>query len=196
MSMLRISILLISLSVIATTSLAQEARVESHIFGAQAGTSGIWLHHEARLAGQWVLRSEIGLDMGFLIGSAYYRGGFDATPVLRFEPRWYYNLKRRASKGLDSAHNSANYFSVRTSISPNFSTSSNPIVTREVFSIIPTWGARRNLGKKFHMEAGMGVGYSFETQPLQAGPFFFHSPELIGRDAIVPYVHLRIGYRF
>ena len=61
-----------------------------------------------------------------------------------------------------------------------------PIVSD--ISVIPTWGIRRNIGKHFNYEAGIGAGYTY-TFAKQAG----YAKD---KSDIEPNMHLRIGYTF
>lgn len=49
---------------------------------------------------------------------------------------------------------------------------------------VATWGIRRNIGKHFNYEAGVGVGLGFEKN---------NSKNI---DLMVPYAAFSIGYRF
>lgn len=79
-------------------SFAQDASVEKSIFGIQTGLVGVWAHHEAKLNNSIALRSEIGLDAGFSRGIFSEQLLFIMAPTITLEPRWYYNLERRAGK--------------------------------------------------------------------------------------------------
>ena len=85
------------------------------------------------------------------------------TPVISIEPRWYYNLTKRDSKGKNTSFNSGNFVSVSIGYSPDwiiFSTTDN-LTIDNVITIIPTWGIRRNIGKHFNYEVGGGIGYAY-----------------------------------
>lgn len=88
-----------SVSISAQETINQEnpASVEKSLFGVQTGLFGIWGFHEARLSNRIALRSELGLDAGFLF-SKYHGNGFVLTPVISVEPRWYYNIQKREGK--------------------------------------------------------------------------------------------------
>ncbi|WP_031427030.1 hypothetical protein [Flavimarina sp. Hel_I_48] len=169
---------------------AQNVSVEQSIYGIQTGILGIWVHNESRLADQIALRSEVGFDAGLWGGSFYDKTGYAATPVLTLSPRWYYNLKRRAEKSKRTNGNSANFLALKTSFRPDWFVISNYDNVSYVsdFSIVPTWGIRRNIGAHFNYEAGLGVGY------------IYYFAKAAGYDenesAGVVNLHLRIGYRF
>jgi hypothetical protein len=112
------------------------------------------------------------------------------APEVTVEPRWYYNIKKRASEGTNIENNAANFFTIKLNhrsdifeINPNrLSGSENSI------SLIPKWGIRRNLGKYFNYEAGVGIGYiRFINQK------YFRT---FDNNGIAIDLHLRIGYNF
>ena len=74
------------------------ASVEKSTFGIQTGVLGIWAHREVKLSNQIALRAELGMDAGIWGGSFYPKTGYLMTPVITFEPRWYYNLNKRVSR--------------------------------------------------------------------------------------------------
>lgn len=180
------------LSLIGLFSIAlhsQVATVEKSTFGVQTGFFGIWIHNEARLANSVALRSELGLDMG-IFGNDIYSYGYLFVPVITAEPRWYYNLQKRASKMKRTDGNSANLVSVKTSYHPDLiaiSDRENLHIVPDI-SIVPTWGIRRNVGRHFTYEAGFGVGYVYYFAK-SAG---YENNE----DDVAVNAHLRIGYRF
>ena len=169
---------------------AQETSVEKSTFGVETGFLGLWVNNEARLSNQFTLRTEIGLNAGILGGSAYGETKFVLTPEITLEPRWYYKLKKREANSKDISNNSGNFFSLKTSYSPDWFAISNAedVNPMSSFSIIPTWGIRRNIGNHFYFEAGAGVGYRHY--------FGDNAVNLELKDKIALNVHLRFGYKF
>ena len=169
---------------------AQNTSVEKSTFGIQTGFLGIWINNESRLSNSIALRTELGFDSGIWGGDFYDKTGFLMTPVITAEPRWYYNLnkRKRTSKRIDG--NSANFVSLKTSYHPDWFVISNTEDVNVVsdISIIPTWGIRRNIGKKFNYEAGIGIGYR-HIFAKKAG-------FLENKSEATANLHLRIGYRF
>lgn len=164
--------------------------VEKSIFGIQTGFLGIWANNELRLSNTIALRSEVGLDAGLWGGSFYDKTGFLLAPVITAEPRLYYNLKKRTSKGKSIAGNSGNFVSLKTGFHPNWFVISNHDNLRVVsdISIIPSWGIRRHIGAHFNYEAGAGLGYRY----IFAKNAGYASNE---SEAAVN-LNLRIGYSF
>lgn len=170
---------------------AQNTSVEKSTFGLQTGVLGIWAYNEVKLSNSIALRTELGFDFGIWETTYYddYDSPFILTPVIVVEPRFYYNLKKRSENSKRIDGNSGNFIALKTSYHPKlalFNTDDAPVVSD--FTIIPTWGIRRNLGKHFNYEAGLGVGYSY-TFAERAG----YSKN---KGEIELNMHLRIGYKF
>ena len=169
---------------------AQDASVEKSTYGIQAGILGIWAHREVKLTNEIALRAEIGMDAGFFGGSFYPKNGYLMTPVITFEPRWYYNLDKRVSKSKNISGNSGNFLTLQTSYHPNWFVISNydNIEIANQISIIPTWGLKRNIGKHFTYETGIGIGYRYI--------FAKSVGYLENQSETALNLHLRLGYRF
>lgn len=169
---------------------SQDTSVEKSTFGLQTGVLGIWAYNEAKLSNTIALRTELGFDFGIWETTYYddYDSPFILTPVIVIEPRFYYNLKKRSENSKRIDGNSGNFIALKTSYHPElalFNTDNAPVVSD--FAIIPTWGIRRNLGKHFNYEAGIGVGIS-HTFAERAG----YSED---KTEMELNMHLRIGYR-
>lgn len=182
-----LTLVILGLSFIAKS---QNSSVEKSTYGIQTDVLGIWLHNEIKLSKQIALRNELGLNATIFGGTFYDKTGFIMTPVITVEPRWYYNLKKRASKSKNIAGNSGNFVSLKTSFNPDWFVISNydNLKTVNHISIIPTWGIKRNFGKHFTYETGFGIGYRY---------YFAKSAGYrtnVGNA--VTNLHLRIGYRF
>jgi hypothetical protein len=164
----------------------QTVSVEKSIFGVQTGLLGIWGHNESRLTKQFSLRSEIGMDMGILIGGNS-NDNFVLIPVIRLEPRWYYNLEKRSNKSKSISKNSGNFLTVNTTYNPDWFSISNSdnIKVISTIAIIPKWGIKRTYGKGFTFETGIGVGYIKSLNP---------DYDLLGDVGVD--LHLRLGYTF
>ncbi|MBV6881963.1 hypothetical protein KVY03_19260 [Epilithonimonas sp. FP105] len=184
--------MIITLSICLFTffSKAQNASVEKSTFGIQIGTLGIWAHREVKLTNEIALRAEIGMDAGFFGGSFYPKNGYLMTPVITLEPRWYYNLDKRVSKSKNISGNSGNFLTLQTSYHPNWFVISNydNVEIANQISIIPTWGLKRNIGKHFTYETGIGIGYRYIF--AESAGYSKNEGEAAAN------LHLRIGYRF
>ncbi|MEQ8365061.1 MAG: hypothetical protein RH948_19460 [Cyclobacteriaceae bacterium] len=184
------TLFILSLCALTLVAKSQNTSVENTTFGLQTGVLGIWVYNEVKLSNSIALRTELGFDFG--IWETTYYDDFDSpfilTPVIVVEPRFYYNLKKRAENSQRTDGNSGNFIAIKTSYHPElafFNADDAPVVSD--FAIIPTWGIRRNIGEHFNYEAGIGIGYS-HTFAERAG---YSANE----SGIEPNMHLRIGYR-
>ncbi|WP_179334432.1 hypothetical protein [Winogradskyella costae] len=187
--MKKLSLLLIFSLSIATVT-AQDASVEKSTYGIQAGLLGLWGHNESKLSNAIALRSELGLDVGIYSNSFVGSRGFILVPALTLEPRWYYNLNKRVSKSRRIDGNSGNFIAIKTTYHPDIivnSVEDNLNFISDI-SIIPTWGIRRNVGKHFTYETGIGLGYIH----------YFKEKNVYLKDnsGLALNLHLRLGYRF
>lgn len=146
----------------------QKPSVEKEVKGVQIGDPGLVLYYEFKLANQLTLRAEAGYAVGFKANADWFfddgsEDGFFALPAFTIEPRWYYNLGRRVRKGKDITGNRANYFSVNTTYYADFGVIKINDVgdVPNFLNIVPMWGMRRTLGKRFNYELGAGIGYVY-----------------------------------
>lgn len=181
---------------------AQEVSVEKSIFGVQTGFgvhAGIWFNNESKLSNTIALRSEIGLEKDFTVGDHYDGAGFILQPVLTLEPRYYYNLEKRNSKGKSTNNNSGNYFSIKTSYHPDWfviNLADNVTKTADL-AIVPTWGLKRQIGTHFTYETAVGFGY--RVVYLKENSVNGNVQNVDGTyntNQYIPYVHVGIGYIF
>lgn len=179
---------LVTFCVLTLTIKAQTASVEKTTFGIQTNLLGLWANNESRLFNSFALRSELGAAFGPIGFVPKRSSGIFVGPV-RFmftvEPRWYYNLGKRAEKSKSIADNAGNFLSLKTTYNSNlfFKTGSNE---PPVISVIPTWGIRRNIGKHFNYELGAGLGYAH----------VFKTDRWPSYDQFAVNLHLRFGYKF
>lgn len=169
---------------------SKTASVEQSIYGIQTGLLGIWIHNETKLSNSIALRSEIGLDSGIFGGSAYDDYvNFLMAPVITLEPRWYYNLDKRISKGKSIEKNSGNFVGLKISYHPDWFVISNNEYVNVVNQIdfIPKWAIKRTIGQHFTYELGAGLGYGY---------IFYDSEYLEDEGEVALDLHLRIGYTF
>lgn len=163
--------------------ISNTASVEKSLFGVQTGLLGVWGFHEARLGNKLALRSELGLGLNLFS----FKSDFAIFPMVVLEPRYYYNLDKRAGKQKSISKNSGNYITLSVAYAPDlFYITNNDSRTNylpELF-IAPTWGIRRHIGNNFNYEAGIGAGYVHYHNKLPSDTNFGIN------------VHLRIGYTF
>ncbi|MGH2666897.1 hypothetical protein [Flavobacterium sp.] len=189
--MKRIIYFLILFSFTQNTFSQDEASVEKSIFNLQTGVLGIWANNEFRLTSEIALRTEIGLDAGVFGGDFYENNGYVFAPVITIEPRWYYNLEKRASNGKNTKYNSSNFLTTSISYHPDWFVISNydNVKVADQISIIPKWGIRRQIAESnFNYELGVGIGYRH---------FFLKQYGFKKNEGEVALdLHIRIGYTF
>jgi len=173
----------------AFSATAQTATTEKSMYNVQTGFLGVYASHEAGLGGSFALRTEIGLDAALF-------GGFNSdnlvlTPVIRLEPRWYYNLGKRSEKGKSINNNSGNFLTLALIYHPDLfviSQYDNINVPNQI-DIVPKWGIRRSIaGSNFNYELGIGLGYKYYFLKQ------YGYKENRGEAALD--LHIRIGYTF
>lgn len=178
-----------------TLATAQEdngsGSVEKSIFNVQAGAVGLWVNNELKLSNSFTLRTEAGIDLWTYDTTTGESGTFFA-PSISIEPRWYYNINKRYTKGKYTANNSANFVTIAVEYYPDLFTLGNHpsyVKVPEQITIIPKWGMRRSIANSnFTYELGGGIGYI---------------GYLSDDDSIIDYgsdigidLHVRIGYTF
>jgi hypothetical protein len=166
-----------------------KATVEKSIWNVQAGPLGVFVNNEYGLGEKFALRSEIGLDAGFSTNGDDTKWGL--LPAINIEPRYYYNIAKRAAKGRNTSGNASNFVTVLVKYSPDWFVISNKenVTSENLIGIVPKWGIRRNIGKtKLNYEAGIGLGY---YNYIGSDRKYYNNPEGVALD-----LHLRIGYRF
>ncbi|WP_394906469.1 hypothetical protein [uncultured Mesonia sp.] len=172
-----------------------EGQVEDGFFSVQTGFLGVWGQYEFGLSNTLALRTEVGLDMAAFGGSIYQennRVNYALAPVISAEPRWYYNLKKRAVKKRKTSKNSGNFLAIQTAYNPDWFVVSN-VDNLEVIDqirIVPKWGIRRSIGKHFNYELGLGVGYVRAF--IDEDKYLYK----VDKDDVFLDLHIRIGYSF
>ena len=124
-------------------------------------------YNERSLSDKSAFKSEFSLYGGFRSGAIYdYKKQYFLYPVFNIEPKYYYNIDKRAKEGKNIKNNGANYLSVSVSYIPDWFVISNYKVgnVKNRVRVIPTFGIRRNFGDNFNYEfnAGVGYGYTFD----------------------------------
>ncbi|MAG87225.1 hypothetical protein [Zunongwangia profunda] len=185
-------IILVSLFLVLGSSglKAQNYSVEESLYGIQTGVLGLWAYNELRLADEFSFRTEIGFDGGLWANSFYSNGDmhYVFAPVITLEPRWYYNLNKRADRGRKTWNNAANFLSLDITVHPDLfviSDENNVSVPNQI-SFIPKWGIKRNIGRHFGYELGIGIGYAT----------YFDEKNYYDSDGGVISLDLKIGYNF
>jgi len=187
-------ILIAALMLCVTVTRAQDApaaTVEKSIFNVQTGFLGLYANNEYGLSSHIALRTEVGLEAGFSIGPGDSEWGL--APMINVEPRWYYNIEKRAGKGDNVSGNGASFVTLSTRLNPGvlIYASDDNIKMATSLAFIPKWGIRRNIGKSnFNYEVGIGIGY---YTLLGKDKKYY---DRYDRQNVAVDLHLRIGYRF
>jgi len=172
------------------TFVAQSQDIEQFTYGIQAWISGVWAHTEAKIAGNTVLRTEVGLD-----GLQYKERTSDRiqylyAPVFRLEPRFYFNFGDSLKRSGKIRGNRSSFIALATSYHPDWFTISRSTenVVYSSISMVPTFGIRRDIGNHFTFETGIGVGYNYT---IKRALDFRRSDR-----GIIFNLHLRLGFTF
>ncbi|WP_083631398.1 hypothetical protein [Labilibacter marinus] len=106
----------------------------------------------------------------------------------------YYNLNKRQEKGKRIDGNSGNYVSIRVGYQPGLAVSSDNSEFYPSVSILPMWGIKRNIGKSFNYEVGMGIGYYWAFKEYT--PFYSNEMTNYTERGLALGLRLGIGYKF
>lgn len=140
---------------------AQNSNVEKNISGIQIGLFGLDLYNESKIASNTTLRAEASLFPAIWGGDMFAKTGFAFYPAITIQPKYYYNITKRAEKGKNTKNNSANYFGLQVRYVPDWFVISNTknLSLSNQINIIPTYGFRRNFAENFNYEFKAGLGY-------------------------------------
>ncbi len=159
--MKRLSVILV-LSFLTVLSNAQNDKVEN-THSVKATFIGLSYAYEQSISQKSTVNFELMLAGGFgsnIIADDYWL----IAPVLRVEPRYYYNYPKRIAKGKKTINNAANYLSLSADYQFGTSIGKNAHALRSI-SIIPKWGLKRTIGNHFIFEFAAGIGaYTSEIE--------------------------------
>ncbi|AWG21311.1 hypothetical protein FFWV33_07090 [Flavobacterium faecale] len=174
---------------------AQEISVEEKMYGVELGIVKADVFYEFKLDRKWVLRTELAAELGSYSYFDWDGGITDGTiiPVsVVVEPRFYYGIDRRNRLGRNIAHNSSNFFSLKTSFSANriplYKTEDNSRIANNILAI-PTFGIRRSFAKNFSYEFAFGLGLKYNI---------YSKSQSCNCDHLNNYadIQAKIGYNF
>jgi len=117
---------------------------------------GLSYSYEHPIAQQSTLNLELILNGGFG-SSIFYDSYWVIAPVLRVEPRYYYNIIRRFEKEKKTINNSANYLALAVDYQPGISIGKNA-EANQYLQIVPKYGLKRTIGRHFIFEIAAGIG--------------------------------------
>ncbi len=145
---------------------AQENKVKSN-HNVKATFLGLSYAFEQPVAQRTVVNFELMFAGG--LGSSFFVGDYWLiAPIMRVEPRYYYNYMRREGKGKKVINNSASYISFVVDYQLGVSIGSNNVEAARALCLIPEWGLKRTIGKHFVFEFATGIGaYTSEVDEWQ-----------------------------
>lgn len=167
--------------VVGDRSLLQEEK-DPHLLTSNFSLSftpiGLEIGYEQRIGRYWTITPRFGMAStaaGDLQDAVNYRkrAFIDLTfndghhlimqsfPTLSFETRYYATLARRIEKGRNTYMNSANFISLKGSMS--YLLRDDNTVSME---LLAQYGIRRMLGKSFFVEPTVGLNFAFITKDL------------------------------
>jgi hypothetical protein len=171
-----------------TPSFAQQTE-SNHSVHLNAGATnmnlGVGYSYEWAFAPKWTLLGSAWLKGEFSWGQNMFfdYSTFILHPTISAEPRFYYNLGRRAGRGKNTALNSGNYLSATVScFFPSIDSREGVYRDFYHFGIAPHWGMRRVYGNHFLLE-------------FHAGALILMAP-YTDEFKIGPDVNLKLGYVF
>jgi hypothetical protein len=143
-------------------SYAQNDRVQN-VHSLKVTIIGLTYAYEQSISQKSTVNFELMLAGEF--GSSFIGGDYWLiTPIMRVEPRYYYNYLKRAEKNKKTINNSANYLSLSADYQFGTSFGSNAHALH-AFSLIPKWGLKRTIGNHFIFEFAAGIGaYTSEIE--------------------------------
>lgn len=160
-----IASLVLSLSIQAQeVTNAETESTQTIEFGFPGGFTYTYEHAFAKkmtIIGRGGLTGAIGYQSINFNGEKEHYWQYSIHPYIECEPRYYYNLQKRAKKGKKTINNTGSFWALRTGYV------FNPIVKHNVESgsglyMVPCWGLRRSWGKHwvFEFEAGLALGWN------------------------------------
>ena len=177
--------LLLSLAATLSGQVPSEHATVTRQLGVQLGYLGTWAYGELPFGNQLVARLEAGVDLRIREGNWTNPTTFRFMPVVTVGPRYYYNLVRRARRGQDTYGNAANYVALPVSLESGWVVLSLPegATADRAVTILPTWGMRHSIHRRYSVEAGLGVGYSHRWRRGTAA-----------RGYLAVWVPVRVGF--
>ncbi len=153
----------------------EETSLKKDIISADIGLLTVGINYERHLGGLFTLKSRLGLGFGFNFGQDFINGGtyhdYFFTPIVIAEPRYYYNFNRRVEKGKKTSYNASNYVALTASyfFKPFVISNDSYGEYQGGASLIPKWGIKRTIGRRWNFEFALGVGLAFSKTQTTVG---------------------------
>jgi hypothetical protein len=107
------------------------------------------------------------------VNSSFYHNRYEANCSFIVEQRYYYDIKKRESKGKNTLHKSANFFSVKPAYRLSRERYDVNIDHGQIagtkrhnvhtYYCTVNWGLRRAIGQRFYFDGSVGLGPSYST---------------------------------
>ena len=170
--MKKITFIFLSFLLFQISKAQDSVSVERSLIGGQVGYLGAWANYEAKLSDRITFKTEVGLDKGYVIESLL-SSIRSFHPIISIEPRYYYNLGRRAELLKKTQGNTGNFWALQMRYNlPLIIDNKSGFNNREAIIITPKYGIRRTLGNHFNLETTLGFGYGYEINTHLPGGFF------------------------
>lgn len=125
------------------------------------GFQGIGYTFEPRLNNAFTADLSVGFGGGYNIAEGVIEYQL-AKPAMYFSatPKYFYNLKKRVSKGNTILHNSGNYVGARLTFNTPLYNKTD-IIRNSILTNIH-WGIQRAIGNNWSINAHAGIGYAHD----------------------------------
>lgn len=117
---------------------------------------------EKRLSDATTLCLDANLSFGLAIHNN--QTTFLASPFLRGQYRYYYNLEKRISKGKNISNNSGGFIALHTSYYAKPFGNDIYISSLDGFTFGGAWGFQKTYKSGFNLTANTGLGYNLSNQ--------------------------------
>lgn len=146
--------------------------VEKHLLSLQIFPTGI--NYETKLAAKhtFSVQAQLGYSFAFGVSRTYSPNGTSTKsssayiaiiPQVITNYRFYYNLKKRDSKGKNIRGNSANYVTVIAAFGFRPVYSNYPSSFSFATVVGPAWGLQRTFKKNININFYIGLGYGYDN---------------------------------
>ncbi|MCL2098156.1 MAG: hypothetical protein FWH23_05285 [Bacteroidales bacterium] len=178
--------LIIAIHLIVTLANAQTETVSNHSVSLHLISTTY--NYEHPLSKKMTITGSVGLAIPYWAWHISSNGwAYAINPVLGLEPRFYYNMDKRNSKGKNTNYNSANYLSLDCYYM--FKSVANKNTSRLSGMIIsPNWGIRRVYNGRWLLDFSLGIWC------FQGSAEYFLGSE--SRFSWAPRINLKFGVVF
>jgi hypothetical protein len=175
---MKLKLLVLLFSALASASSAQETDVKKYVWGVQLGIPGLMLINEFNINNWFALKSEVGLGgklnisvFGFPeslnntipVGISYGETGIMLTPAIAVEPRFYFGRSHfeHLQPNKRTNEKSRYYIALNANYNPAWFTLSSfrKVYNEPSLSVTPVFAEKSLIGKSMYSDIGGGIGY-------------------------------------